>query len=123
MKLMYYVLHGAVLLLFGLLTYLAFLALVPPYLIAAIGGYSFLRRIVEETPSRMIPRAALVGTAQALAFIPLAMAEFKLIGIPIDIQSKEQRMVFAYFAVLALAGFVLIAIAITALRKQRASSA
>ena len=123
MKLAYYLLHGAVLLLFSLLTYLAFLALAPPYLIAAFGGYSFLRRTAEAASSRMLPRAALVGAAQTLVFISLAVAEFKLIGIPIDIQSKEQRIVFAYFAALALAGFVLVAIAITVLRKQRTSSA
>ena len=123
MKLVYYLLHGAVLLLFSLLTYLAFLALAPPYLIAAFGGYSFLRRTAEAASSYMRPRAALVGAAQTLVFICLAVAEFKLFGIPIDIRSKEQRMVFAYFAGLALVGFVLVAIAVTVLRKQRTSHA
>ena len=123
MKLVYYVLHVVAVALFGILTYLAFLILVPAYFIAALVGYSFLRRIVEEASSRRIPRAALVGAAQTLVFIPLAVAEFKLIGIPVDFHSNEQRIVWATFAAFALAGYVLVAVATTVLHKHPASSA
>jgi hypothetical protein len=122
MRLMYYLLHVGVLLLFGVATYLAFCFLVPPYLIAVFGGYYLWQKMVEEASSRRIPRAALVGTTQALLFIPLAVVEFKLVGFPV-LQTKEQGVVFAYLAALALAGYVMVAVAITVLHKQSAGPA
>jgi hypothetical protein len=105
-KRVYLILHIVAIPTYLFVTSLAFIMLMPPYLIVVFGGFDLWKRLVERRATYRLLWAGLVGLIQAFAFVLLVMGELRIIGTPVMSIRLDTA---ARFGAIFLLGFVLIA--------------
>jgi len=116
MKRLYLLQHLAAILIYLIFTYLAFVMVLPAYLLAVWVGFELWQRLVRPGREHNFTLSVIVlAVTQAVTFVAFVLGELTLFGLHIY---GPQLNLVGWFSSFVFVGFLLVAFVTTAARQR-----